>query len=48
MLHPVRYERAEPARVRPNAIFAKPYEELVLELRHNLTFPDVNKSARTD
>jgi pimeloyl-ACP methyl ester carboxylesterase len=39
MLHPddVRYERTEPARVRPNAIFSMPYEELVLELRHNLT-----------
>ncbi|MCH5376861.1 MAG: alpha/beta fold hydrolase, partial [Planctomycetes bacterium] len=39
MLHPddVRYELSEPARVRPNAIFSVPYDELVLELRHNLT-----------
>ncbi|NQV25960.1 MAG: alpha/beta hydrolase [Rhodopirellula sp.] len=38
MLHPddLRYERSEPARVRPNAVFSLPYQELILELRHNL------------
>jgi pimeloyl-ACP methyl ester carboxylesterase len=37
-LHPddTRYELVEPSRVVPDALFGIPYEELVLELRHNL------------
>ena len=44
MLHPddLRYERTEPARVRATAVFSVPYEELILELRHNLT-PQADK-----
>lgn len=38
-LHPddLRYELREPARIREDSVFEMPYEELVLELRHNLT-----------
>ncbi len=38
-LHPddLRYEWREPARVRPNAVFSAAYEDLIDELRHNLT-----------
>jgi len=38
-LHPDdrRYERNEPARIRPEAVFDPPYGELISELRHNLT-----------
>jgi len=33
----VRYERAEPARVRVDRVFSIPYDELIRELRHDLT-----------
>lgn len=38
-LHPndLRYERQEPARVLPERLFAIPYDDLVNELRHNLS-----------
>jgi len=38
-LHPddLRYEQLEPAQVRPGEVFSIPYDELVKELRHDLT-----------
>lgn len=38
-LHPddLRYEQREPAQVRPGEVFSIPYDELVKELRHDLT-----------
>lgn len=41
-LHPddMRYESAEPARVRPDQVFEVAYRELIQELRHNLSARD--------